>query len=313
MDVMGIESDLKNIEILTEIGNKAELRIFEGKEVFMDENDRVWLREKSEQSGVSFEPLEVGHCEFGVTGRSVNTEQCDRGHTKIGGAEVKCQTIFAQTALLEAMMGREKLKDLVAGVVTELAGENGEGIFKGKYLINHPEIKETLELSDIDNFVRSFLDNGLNNKVNGVIFSADRARTDGKYTKEVDDSEKSLEQKEIEASEELEGRPDDWKKVAMYRMEAVISSTYRLLTILNSEVESIQSSENKYILWQLRERVIRGIEQASKVKVETPDGKVEYVVEVKTGESVKRYDKDDNLRELTVGGVAAILRRMCHN
>lgn len=310
---MEAESNLKNVEILTSIGNKAELRIFEGKEVLIDNDDKAWLRERAEKSGVSFEPLQVGHCEFGVTGRSVNTEQCDRGRSTINGAEIKCQTIFAQTAFLEAMMGRESLKDLVAGVVSELADEKGGEVFKGKYLINHPELKEILGHSDIDSFVRNFLDNGLDNKVNGLIFSADRARSDGKYTKEIPDSEKSPEQKEQEVREELEGRPDDWKKVAMYRMEAVISSTYRLLTILNSDVENSQSNENKYVLWQLRERVIRGIEQASKEKIETPDGRVEYVIKVKAGNNVKRYEKDDNLRELPVGGVSSILRRICRD
>jgi len=281
-------------------GNRVENNVYNGAEVIIEETERVWFGNILEKRGVVFYVLEEGKCELGAAGRSVNTEQCDKGYTLVGGEKIKCSTLVAQTAFVDAMLGREEMIRVVSRVMVDTMETRSGKVFKGKYLSTHPE-----EMPDsgegqimVTKFVGDFLNNGLDDQEHALVYSPKRALNDGKYV---------VENEEEEATD---GEPtaDDWKKNAMYRIEAIVSGIYRVAKILNADSQEAAAVQaDKYTLWHLRERVLRGMEEESKVKDVDDEGNEVYRQTLHVRSEVPRHSKDSKLRPLASGALRQIL------
>lgn len=90
-----------------------------------------------------------------------------------------------------------------------------------------------------------------------------------------------------------------WERKTMYRKEAIMAVTSKLLWILASEdeTEAIERQKTSGVMKHLRERILRGLEKEG----------VEISKEVKRFEGKAESDKDPIIRHLPAGAIAFIL------
>jgi hypothetical protein len=93
-----------------------------------------------------------------------------------------------------------------------------------------------------------------------------------------------------------EKQTEPWQKNTVYRIEAVMSVTNKLMWILgaDSEAEGVRRQGTEGVKKHLRERVLRGCERGGDI---IPEG-------------IERYDRDKIIRHLPKGGLGAILEHL---
>ena len=91
-------------------------------------------------------------------------------------------------------------------------------------------------------------------------------------------------------------KTEPWQEKTVYRIEAVMSATNKLMWILgaDSEAEGVRRQGTEGVKKHLRERVIRGCEKGGDI---IPEG-------------VERYDQDKIIRHLPKGGFGVILEHL---
>jgi len=183
-------------------GDKIETAVVIGDEVFLVEEDRLWLKAMVERVGFDLTPIE--------------------GKTDLSG----------QADQLVKVMGKEKFVSVMTGTILEIVKSCPQGeVFKG----------ESVKPENADEVVEGFLKDYLGSQAERGEFLFDP----------------NIYKDETES----------WKKNLVYRMEAVLSVTNKLLWVMqtNDRVEAERRQGTKGTLKHLRERVMRGAERAGEI------------------------------------------------
>jgi hypothetical protein len=223
------------LERLDFVGEEMERNIQEGKEIFLDEKDRLYLKGVLERNGRSLEPI--------------------KGPANLAQQAEDLVSVFSQIGdEVRRNQGCDGVSAMVANTVVSLL--NSES---GKVFDNGIEIGETEE-ERVSAFIRDFFD--------------------GFYEKNF----------VFNPSKHEKG---SWERKTLYRIEAVLAVTNKVLWIAaaENEEEAKRRQNTPGVLKHLRERVIRGIEKEDKIEV--------------TG--IPRIDKDEVIRHLPKGGLSFIL------
>jgi len=260
-----IETDIK------ELGHQAERRIVGGEEIFVNEEDRRYLRRKLlERDETTFSLLDDG--KIGIVdneeAKVVTREQCDTGIKD----EDHISMWVAQTYFLAGMLQPERFISLVSNVVSEIADYEDKNVVKA--------------------YVTEFFTNQLGNKAR-IKYNKHRAYRNGKSGKS-----------SLSKEEEVESA---WKVKAMDDAVAVISSTYRWMEVINSgmEAEAIMRQGDYEVYRDLRERTIRGVEKKRKTSLED----IKRVEDIKV-EGQKKFRKGRHIMLLPQGTQGLIIEHL---
>lgn len=213
-----------------EIGHQAERKIMGGEEIFIDEQNRRWIKDKLKEKGVILGFLDEGRIEIvdNEKPHMLYKEHCDYGYK--GDDEISMWV--AQTYFLAGMLQPEKFIDLVSKVAGEIS-DNGEQV--REYLVE-------------------YFTNQFQNK-SRIKYNSHRAYRNGKSGKA-----------NLTKAEESE---NEWKLKAVDNAIKIISDAYRWMEVINSgmEAEAIVRQGDYFVYRDLRERTIRGVEQKRKVSL----------------------------------------------
>lgn len=195
------QAELMRKKELWEAGDQIERGVVSGDEMFLAEEDRLWLKAMVERSGLNLKAVE---------GKADLSGQADQ---------------------LMAVFGKEKLLRILPELIAEVVDNPGGEVFKGES--GKPvDAKEQIKL-----FVSEYIDKQL---------TRDRFVFD---------------------PNEFSDPRESWKKNTVYRIEAVMSVTNKLLWVLQTDdpEEAKRRQETSGILKHFRERIIRGAEKAGEV------------------------------------------------
>lgn len=263
------EKRLAENEQAREIGRQAERKIMGGESVFITEENRLWIRKLLIDKDETILDLLIEE-QVEVTDNE-KLLKVDRQHCNKGYKDDEQISMWvAQTYFLAGTLKPEKFIELVSNVVGEIS--------------DNKEI--------VKSYVGEFFTNQLTNKAR-IKFNSDRAYRNGKSGK----ANLSKEEKD----------ENKWKVKAIDDAVAVISSTYRWLEIIKSEieVEAIVVQEAYETSRDLRERTIRGIEH--KRKVDLVDIKRVWDFKI---EGIKKFDEERKIMPLPVGTQGLILENL---
>jgi len=225
----------QSIERINIIGEEMEKRIGEGREVFLEEEDRLYLKKIVEKFGRNLETIE------GKANLSEQAEGVIGAYQMIGGEKRRNQGCDAALTIVNSV---------VFNTLESISGN----VFKN----------EEVDKEKVSEFIENFFE--------------------AHYEKEIkfvpDQYEKG-----------------SWQRNTMYRIEAVMAATNKILWILaaNDEEEGKRRQNTPGVLKHLRERVMRGLEKEGQV---IPEG-------------IQRVDREEIIRHLPKIGVQWILDTIC--
>lgn len=230
------EEYYQNAERAAYIGEGMEKHIKEGGEIFLNEEDRLFLKNKIEHQGL---------------GRDLSVI---RGGANLSQQAEDLVKVFSVQSLRN--QGCDGLSGIVTNTVLGLLENKSGNVFGG----DGDKVIEEEEMGKVGQFIEDFFG--------------------GFYEKEF----------KFVPTQYEEG---SWERKTMYRVEAVLAVTNKLLWILaaDDEEEGKRRQNTPGVLKHIRERVLRGLEREGEV---IPEG-------------IARVEKGEIVRHLPKGGLGFIL------